>query len=120
MEKKTVLAILSIDGCLSDNRTERSWVLRSDVYGIDEFYDTIGVESLVEADIENAGYVRELLAEGVVERMIVYTVPFLSGGNSHLFSDDMPPLYWTLESSQLYRGGVVCTVYKRSTIGESD
>ncbi len=42
-KKTTVLAILSIDGCLSDNKTERSWVLRSDVYGIDEFYEAAAV-----------------------------------------------------------------------------
>ena len=119
MAKKTVLATLSIDGCLSDNKTERSWILHPDVYGIDALYDACG-DALVEADVTNLSYIKELFAQEQVERMIVYTVPFLSGGNFHLFFDDMPPLYWTLESSQLYRGGVVCTVYKRSTIGESD
>lgn len=117
MEKKTVLAILSIDGCLSDNRTERSWVLRSDVYGIDEFYDAIGVESLVEADIENAGYVRELLAEGKVERMIVYTVPYLSGGNSKMFSTELSPTHWILESTKVFREDVVCSVYRLAPVG---
>lgn len=116
---KTILAILSIDGCLTDDKTERSWTLRPDVYGIDALYDAYG-DALVEADVTNLSYIKELFAQEQVERMIVYTVPFLSGGNFHLFFDDMPPLYWTLESSQLYRGGVVCTVYKRSTIGESD
>lgn len=117
MEKKTVLAILSSDGCLSDNRTERSWVLRSDVYGIDEFYDAIGVESLVEADIENAGYVRELLAEGKVERMIVYTVPYLSGGNSKMFSTELSPTHWILESTKVFREDVVCSVYRLAPVG---
>ena len=60
----SVLAILSIDGCLSDNKTERSWVLRSDVYGIDEFYEAADPGTLVEADVANAGYIRELLSEG--------------------------------------------------------
>ena len=117
MEKKSVLAILSIDGCLSDNRTERSWVLRSDVYGIDEFYDAIGEESLVEAGIDNAEEVRRLLDDGEVERLIVYTVPFVSGGECRLFGAWMKPEYWVLESSRVYREDVVCSVYRRKCVG---
>lgn len=117
MEKKTVLAILSIDGCLSDNRTERSWVLRSDVYGIDEFYDAIGEDSLVEADVENVGYVCGLLADGKVERMIVYTVPYLSGGGCRLFSTELSPTHWALESTKVFREDVVCSVYRYEPVG---
>lgn len=117
MVKKTVLAVLSIDGCLSDNRTERSWMLRSDVYGIDEFYDAIGEESLVEADVENVGYVCGLLADGKVERLIVYIVPYLSGGNSKMFSTELSPTHWILESTKVFSEDVVCSVYRYEPVG---
>ena len=111
-KKTTVLAILSIDGCLSDNKTERSWVLRSDVYGIDKFYEAAALGTLVEADIDNAGYVRELLAEGKVDCLIIYTVPYLSGGDCRLFDIRFAPSHWTLESTRVCQGGVTCTVYR--------
>ena len=113
----SVLAILSIDGCLSDNKTERSGVLRSDVYGIDEFYETADSGALVEADIDNAGDVRKLLADGKVDRLIIYIVPFLSGGDCHLFDTRLEPSHWTLESTQVYQGDVICTVYRYNSAG---
>ena len=116
MEKKTVLAILSIDGCLSDNRTERSWVLRADAYGIDEFYDAIGDEDLVEAGVDNADLVCRLLDEGKVERLIIYTVPFVSGGECRLFGAWLKPGHWVLESSKVCRGDVVCSVYRSERV----
>lgn len=113
----SVLAILSIDGCLSDNKTERSWVLRSDVYGIDEFYEAADPGTLVEADVANAGYVRELLAEGKVGRLIIYTVPYLSGGDCRLFDIRLAPSHWSLESTKVYQGDVTCTVYLYNPAG---
>ena len=92
-------------------------MLRSDVYGIDEFYDAIGEESLVEADVENVGYVCGLLADGKVERLIVYIVPYLSGGNSKMFSTELSPTHWILESTKVFSEDVVCSVYRYEPVG---
>lgn len=112
MATTSVLAILSIDGCLSDNKTERSWFLRSDVYGIDKFYEKATADTLVEAAVDNAGYIRKLFAERKVDRLIIYTVPLLSGDNCRLFDIMHEPSHWTLECTRVCQGDVVCTIYR--------
>lgn len=72
------------------------------MYGIDEFYEAADPGTLVEADVANAGYIRELLSEGKV---------------GCLFDIRLAPSHWSLESTKVYQGDVTCTVYRYNPAG---
>ena len=44
MAKVQVLAVLSLDGCLSEKTGDASWVLRPEGYGIDKLFDAADYE----------------------------------------------------------------------------
>lgn len=111
MAKKTILAILSLDGCISDNKTERSWILRPDIYGIDKIHATIPEDHLIVATTENLGHIHKFLTARQINQLIIYTVPYISGGCYHLFTKDIPPTHLTLTSAQLYTNDTLCTIY---------
>ena len=44
MAKVQVLAVLSLDGCLSESAGDASWVLRPESYDIDKLFDAADYE----------------------------------------------------------------------------
>ena len=44
MAKVRVLAVLSLDGCLSEKTSDASWALRPEGYGIDKLFDAADYE----------------------------------------------------------------------------
>lgn len=49
----------------------------------------------------------------VVDEIILYTVPFISGTGRHFFKSALPEARWTLSSQKSYSNGVYRSIYTR-------
>lgn len=128
MAKIQLLAILSMDGCLSDMNTEGRWWLRPDCHGITDIYDKATFELspdyslttliaehekqddhtvyLIEATIQNADFINAMLNKRIVDEIIIYTVPFIAGTGIFLFQKQLPISYWELTEQKSLPGAL--------------
>jgi dihydrofolate reductase len=73
--------------------------------------DSTKVCYLAETTPDNADYINGLLRMRVVDEIILYTVPFISGAGRHLFKSALPETHWTLTSQKSYPNGVSRNIY---------
>ena len=136
MAKVQVLAVLSLDGCLSEKTGDASWALRPESYGIDKLFDAADYELtslyptsrltedksdslfLIEATQDTATYVNGLLRLQLVDEIVLYTVPFIAGTGQYLFKSNLPTSHWQLTDKKEYNGGIFCTIYRKKHIQE--
>ena len=136
MAKVQVLAVLSLDGCLSEKTGDASWALRPESYGIDKLFDAADYELtslyptsrlaedksaslfLIEATQDTATYINGLLRLQLVDEIVLYTVPFIAGTGLHLFKSNLPTSHWELADKKEYNGGILCTIYRKKHIQE--
>ncbi len=107
MGKVQILAVLTMDGCLSSELYDKAHQdLCLDRCGLDEirkkaFYrvtpdysismlhewrkDCTNIRYLAEATPDTADYINGLLRMHAVDEIILYTVPFISGSGRHFF-----------------------------------
>lgn len=133
MGKVQILAVLSMDGCLSSELYSKAYKeLRLDNCGITEirdnaFYhitpdysismlyywrkDGTDICYLAEATPDKTEYINGLLRMRTVDEIILYTVPFISGTGRHFFKSALPETQWTLASQKHYPNGVSCSIY---------
>lgn len=108
MGKVQILAVLTMDGCLSSELYDKAHQdLCLDRCGLDEirkkaFYrvtpdysismlhewrkDCTNIRYLAEATPDTADYINGLLRMHAVDEIILYTVPFISGSGRHFLS----------------------------------
>lgn len=136
MAKVQVLAVLSLDGCLSEKTSDASWVLRPESYDIDKLFDTADYELtpayptsrlvenksksifIIEATHETADYINGLLRLQLIDEVILYIVPFIAGTGRHLFKANLPTSYWSLIEKKEYNGGILRAIYRKRHIQE--
>ena len=136
MAKVQVLAVLSLDGCLSEKTGDASWALRPESYGIDKLFDAADYELtsfyptsrlaednsdslfLIEATQDTATYINGLLRLQLVDEIILYTVPFIAGTGQYLFKSNLPTSHWELADKKEYNGDILCTIYRKKHIQE--
>ena len=133
MGKVQILAVLSMDGChFSDLYGKAYKELCLDQCGINEIRDnalyhitpdysismlnewrkdSTNINYLAEAMPDNSDYINGLLRMRVVDEIILYTVPFISGTGRHFFKSALPETYWTLTSQKRYPNGVCRSIY---------
>ena len=134
MAKVQVLAVLSLDGCLSEKTGDASWALRPESYGIDKLFDAADYELtalyptsrlvedksaslfLIEATQDTASYINGLLRLQLVDEIILYTVPFIAGTGQYLFKSNLPTSHWELADKKDYNGDILCTIYRKKHI----
>ena len=134
MGKVQILAVLTIDGCLSSELYGKAHQdLRLDRCGLDEIRknalyrvtpdysismlhewreDGTNTCYLAEATPYTADYINGLLRMRVVDEIILYTIPFIAGTGKRFFQSALPQGQWTLTSQKVYRNGVVRHIYK--------
>ena len=134
MAKIKLLAVLSLDGCLSEMNRESRWWLRPESYGITEIRDNASLELtsdislsmlinwkmneddtvcyLIEATTNTAEFINGMLRMRLIDEIILYTVPFIAGTGKRFFQSALPQEQWTLTSQKVYRNGVVRHIYK--------
>lgn len=139
MAKIQLLAILSLDGCLSELYGESRWGLRPESYGIDRIRKQATFELpegyplsvlndrrtkdanasyLIEATNETADYINGLLRQQMVDEIILYTMPYIAGCGRHLFEDSLPHSYWKPMERKEYNGGIIRTIYRKKEVKE--
>ena len=136
MAKVQVLAVLSLDGCLSEKTGDASWVLRPEGYGIDKLFDAADYELtplyptsrlaennseslfLIEATHNTTDYINGLMRLQLIDEVILYMVPFIAGTGRHLFKANLPASHWSLIEKKEYNGGILRTVYRKKHIQE--
>ena len=134
MAKVQVLAVLSLDGCLSESAGDASWVLRPESYDIDKLFDVTDYELtpayptsrltenksdslfLIEATHDTADYINGLMRLKLIDEIVLYTVPFIAGTGCHLFKANLPTSHWNLVEKKEYNGGILRTVYRKKHI----
>lgn len=140
MAKVKLLAVLSLDGCLSEINRESRWWLRPESYGITEIRDNASLELtsdislsmlinwkmneddtvcyLIEATTDTAEFINGMMRMRLIDEIILYTVPFIAGTRQHLFKATLPTSYWNFIEQRTYNGGISRTVYQRSEAEE--
>ena len=136
MAKVQVLAVLSLDGCLSEKTGDASWVLRPEGYGIDKLFDAADYELtplyptsrlaennseslfLIEATHDTTDYINGLMRLQLIDEIILYIVPFIAGTGYHLFKANLPTSHWNLAEKKEYSGGILRTIYRKKHIQE--
>ena len=136
MAKVQVLAVLSLDGCLSEKTGEACWALRPENYDIDKLFDAADYELtplyptsrlaennseslfLIEATHDTTDYINGLMRLQLIDEVILYMVPFIAGTGRHLFKANLPASHWSLIEKKEYNGGILRTVYRKKYIQE--
>ncbi|WP_026367384.1 hypothetical protein [Bacteroides sp. 14(A)] len=134
MAKVQMFAVLSLDGCLSDNSGDARWILRPESYDIDKIFDAADYEFssnyptsrlmeneddsvfIIEATLENADYINGLFRLRLIDEIIIYTIPFIAGTELKLFKAGLPISYWELDNEKRYKCGVHRSMYSRKVI----
>ena len=133
MAKVQILAVLTMDGCLSELELKKHGSGTSDTYGIEAFrektYFKITPEYsismlakwreeedkaiyLAEATPGTVDFINGMLRMRVVDEIILYTLPQIAGTGRHFFQSALPQDEWKVVEHKLYDGGVVFTVYR--------
>lgn len=140
MAKVQLLAVLSLDGCLSEKNSESRWWLRPESYGIAEIRDKATFELkadtslsmlinwkvneddticyLIEAGTETAELINGMLRMRLIDEIILYTLPFIAGTGRFLFKSALPTSYWNFIEQRVYNGGISRTVYQEKEMRE--
>lgn len=139
MAKVQLLAILSLDGCLSEKSGDSRWWLRPERYEIEDFRNKVDSDLdeetslstltawlqrkgdavyLIEASIETAEVVNGMLRMHLIDEIILYTVPFIAGNGNRLFKTSLPMSYWKPIGNKEYNGGIIRTIYHRKQLME--
>lgn len=135
MAKVQLLAILSLDGCLSEINSESRWWLRPESYGITEIRNKATFELnvdtslsmlinwkkteddticyLIEATIETAELVNAMFRMRLIDEIVLYTIPFISGNGRYLFGSPLPISYWDFIKQQTFNGSISQTIFRR-------
>ena len=135
MAKIQLLAVLSLDGCLSEKNGESRWWLRPEVYGITEIRNKATFELnadtslsmlvnwkkneddtvcyLIEASIETAELVNAMFRMRLIDEIILYTIPFISGNGRYLLRSPLPISYWDFIKQNTFNGSISQTIYRR-------
>ena len=133
MGKVQILAVLTMDGCLSTELYNKAHLdLRLDCCGLDEIRenalyrvtpdysismlhewrkDGTNVCYLSEATPDNADYINGLLRMQAVDEIILYTIPFIAGTGRHFFKSALHEKHWTLASLKSYPNGICRRIY---------
>ena len=140
MGKVQILAVLTMDGCHSSelygkayedlrlDRCDIDKIRENALYHITPDYsismldewrkDNTNICYLAEATPDNSDYINGLLRMRVVDEIILYTVPFISGTGRHFFKSALLEARWTLSSQKSYSNGVCRSIYTRMESGK--
>ena len=124
MGKVQILAVLTMDGCLSSelyykahqdlclDRCGLDEIRKNALYRVTPDYsismlhewrkDGTNIRYLAEATPDTADYINGLLRMHAVDEIILYTVPFISGSGRHFFKSALPEQHWTLSSLKVF------------------
>lgn len=134
MGKVQILAILSMDGCLSGLNPKKRLFRSPEDYGMEEIRDkalykltpdyTVSILQdwrekeddtcyLLEAGAKTVGYANGLIRMNAVDEIIIYITPSIIGTGDHFFKSGLLPTGWTLAENRNFSDGVIRLTYQR-------
>ena len=135
MGKVQILAILSMDGCLSGLNPKKRLFRSPEDYGMEEIRGkalykltsdyTISILQdwrekeddtcyLLEADAKTVEYANGLIRMNAVDEIIIYITPCIIGTGDHFFKSGLFPNEWTLAENRKYGDDVMRLTYRRN------
>lgn len=135
MGKVQILAILSMDGCLSGLNPKKRLFRSPEDYGMEEIRGkalykltsdyTISILQdwrekeddtcyLLEADAKTVEYANGLIRMNAVDEIIIYITPCIIGTGDHFFKSGLFPTEWTLAENRKYGDDVMRLTYQRN------
>ncbi len=136
MAKIQLMAVVSIDGCLSDFGTEGQFWIAPDTYGMDEIYERAThtlkpgfplrkleeLHKMDDSDIylmtansddnREMEFIHSLMKRKLIDEMYLYIVPVITGTGKRLFKEQKVS-NWKQQSMACYPDGVCRIIYKR-------
>jgi len=110
MKHYQLLATISIDGCLHNLTPDSHWVLMAAIYSLSDYMDLAGSMTgekdtinfdecypLIEARIDNIDKIKQMLNNGQIREMVIYTVPILAGNGNNLFDNIVTTTLWRVD-----------------------
>lgn len=133
MAKVQMLALQSIDGYMIDNRPELSAVLSDEIVtlrtaathllnkdiSLTMLSDWAENEAeniiyLIEADSQTAAIIDGMFRMGLIDEIILYTIPAILGGGKRLYQTPLPEISWRCTATHICTDGTVQAVFRRS------
>lgn len=137
MIKIQLVAVLSLDGFVSAPQSDSQWMLHPDRFGFTRLREEADYEIpaeatlsqitgwkkekrdssvtyLIEATPRSVSLINGMLRYCLIDELILYTVPFISGGKGvRLFEEEIPESHWEIAGKKEYKHGVQQIVYRR-------
>lgn len=133
MAKVQMLALQSIDGYMIDNRPELSAVLSDEIATLrtaathllnkdvsltmlSEWAENEAenITYLIEADSQTATIIDGMFRMGLIDEIILYTIPAILGGGKRLYQTPLPEISWRCTATHICTDGTVQAVFRRS------
>ena len=133
MAKLQMLALQSIDGYMIDDRPELSAVLSDEIAKLrtaathllnkDVSLTMLGdwaeseaanITYLIEADSQTATIIDGMFRMGLIDEMVLYTIPAILGRGKRLYQSPLPEISWKCTSTRICTDGTVQAVFRRS------
>lgn len=133
MAKVQMLALQSIDGYMIDNRPELSAILSDEIatlrtaathllnkdISLTMLSDWAENEAeniiyLIEADSQTAAIIDGMFRMGLIDEIILYTIPAILGGGKRLYQTPLPEISWRCTATHICTDGTVQAVFRRS------
>lgn len=133
MAKVQMLALQSIDGYMIDNRPELSAVLSDEIATLrtaathllnkdvsltmlSEWAENEAenITYLIEADSQTAAIIDGMFRMGLIDEIIIYTIPAILGGGKRLYQTPLPEISWRCTATHICTDGTVQAVFRRS------
>ncbi len=133
MAKVQILVLQSIDGYMIDNRPELSAVLSDEIATLrtaathllnkdvsltmlSEWAENEAenITYLIEADSQTAAIIDGMFRMGLIDEIILYTIPAILGCGKRLYQTPLPEISWRCTATHICTGGTVQAVFRRS------
>lgn len=133
MAKVQMLALQSIDGYMIDNRPELSAVLSDEIATLrtaathllnkdvsltmlSEWAENEAenITYLIEADSQTATIIDGMFRMGLIDEIILYTIPAILGGGKRLYQTPLPEISWRCTATHICTDDTVQAVFRRS------
>ena len=131
MAKVQMLALQSIDGYMIDNRPELSSVLSDEIATLrtaathllnkdvsltmlSEWAENEAenITYLIEADSQTATNIDGMFRMGLIDEIIVYTIPAILGCGKRLYQTPLPEISWRCTATHICTDGTVQAVFR--------
>jgi len=128
-----MLALQSIDGYMIDNRPELSAILSDEIamlrtaathllnkdISLTMLSDWAENEAeniiyLIEADSQTVAIIDGMFRMGLIDEIILYTIPAILGGGKRLYQTPLPEISWRCTATHICTDGTVQAVFRRS------